>query len=113
MFTPALELCSRLAPNGECLIWDGTLDPDGYGRIRFNKRHYLIHRFMFQLAYHPIPNEMVIDHQCRHRACINPWHLQAVTPLENTRRRTPFRIVTSRPDSSESVEKKFRGWHRN
>lgn len=34
----------------------------------------------------PIPDGLVIDHLCRNPQCVNPMHLEPVTPEENTRR---------------------------
>jgi hypothetical protein len=34
----------------------------------------------------PIPDGLVIDHLCRVHNCVNPEHLEPVTPAENTRR---------------------------
>ncbi len=33
-----------------------------------------------------VPDGLHLDHLCNDRACINPWHLEPVTPSENRRR---------------------------
>jgi hypothetical protein len=33
-----------------------------------------------------IPEGLVLDHLCKTRCCVNPWHLEPVTLLENIRR---------------------------
>jgi hypothetical protein len=46
------------------------------------------HRVSYEAFVGPIPNGREIDHLCRVRACINPLHLEAVTPQVNVRRGT-------------------------
>ena len=41
------------------------------------------HRVAFEWARGRIPSGLCLDHLCRQRNCVNPWHLRAVTTREN------------------------------
>lgn len=43
----------------------------------------LVHCYVWERLVGPIPDGMVIDHQCRNRACCNIDHLRVVTPKQN------------------------------
>lgn len=69
-----------------CWLWTGYTDK-GYGRLSIQDRPGLhAHRVMYQELVGPIPEGMHLDHLCRVRNCVNPDHLEPVTPLENVRR---------------------------
>lgn len=77
-----LGLLSRV--DGDCLVWIGSIDNDGYGRAR--KAGRLAHRVAYETWVGPIPQELTLDHLCRNRRCIWPSHLEAVTKGVNTLR---------------------------
>jgi hypothetical protein len=74
----------RLA-NG-CVVMISGLSSAGYGQVKKNKKPYLVHRYIWEQAYGPIPAGMHIDHLCRNPACHNLEHLELVTARTNTLR---------------------------
>lgn len=74
-----------------CWLWTGSIGNHGYGQIGRGMRHggnLLAHRVAYELLVGPLPTEgdMVIDHLCRVRPCVNPEHMEVVTRGENVRR---------------------------
>ncbi|MGH3029276.1 MAG: HNH endonuclease signature motif containing protein [Gaiellaceae bacterium] len=86
MSRAALVFISKLAPKGECLIWTGSLSSHGYGVLRAEGRTQRAHRFAYELAYGEIPKGLHIHHQCENPPCVNPEHLEAVSPRVNWER---------------------------
>ena len=75
----------------DCWVWDGAMSGE-YGKL-FIKRDATgrtiteyAHRFSWRLENGPIPRGMEIDHLCDNGCCVNPNHLECVTPDENKRR---------------------------
>lgn len=80
---PIPEYRSDLGP---CWIWGGYVDPrTGYGQFG-GKGTKLPHRIAYQYSVGPIGKGLHLDHLCRVRICVNPGHLEPVTPQENIRR---------------------------
>ena len=63
---------------------------DGYANIWWNGVTRSAHRVAYELAIGPIPPGLVIDHLlsrgCVLHHCVNPAHLEAVTPTVNNAR---------------------------
>jgi Helix-turn-helix. len=76
-----------------CWIFQGAKTSRGYGSIRIDGASRSTHVVMYELHIGTIPDGMEIDHRCRVRACCNPAHLEAVTPLVNWERgESPSRL---------------------
>lgn len=83
---PRLEKFSIPEPNTGCHLWLGALSTDGYAQLWAKGRQRSAHILAYELARGLIPQGFQIDHLCRMRCCVNPAHLEAVTPQTNSLR---------------------------
>lgn len=79
------DFFKRFVKTDSCWVWQGKLSL-GYGDFCMDGRCQKAHRWAYEFAKGPIPKGMHIDHLCRNRACVNPDHLEVVTPQANTLR---------------------------
>jgi hypothetical protein len=80
---------ARVDKSGSCWLWTAAKNTNGYGVLRIdchsNNRGRLVfaHRLSYELTKGAIPDGLHLDHLCRTRNCVNPAHLEAVTPRIN------------------------------
>jgi len=80
------RLWSRVEQFAECWEFTGANNGTGYGVISVNGRMVVAHRVAYEEMITEVPAGLMIDHLCRNRRCVNPWHLEPVTNRENARR---------------------------
>jgi hypothetical protein len=99
--TPQEEFAARIVvlPNG-CWKWIGHVTEKGYARSKLGgDRPLRVHKWRWEQDHGPVPQGLELDHLCHtndlgcpggntcpHRRCVNPDHLEPVTPSENARR---------------------------
>lgn len=84
--TPCWIAVKKPQPNGYVVLpwYDGT----GPSTTRIGA-----HRLAYMRAKGAIPRGFHIDHLCRVTNCVNPDHLEAVTPGENVRRTRQVKLT--------------------
>lgn len=74
-----------------CWISTYRANPNGY-HVLSQKPHgenssiYLAHRAAYTFHNGPILGQLVVDHMCHNRGCVNPEHLRTLPRHENARR---------------------------
>ena len=80
------SILDRIDASGDCWLWTGLLHRKGYGVVKIESKALKVHNVIWTMLVGEIPEGMVLDHLCRVRHCVNPDHLEPVTPHENWKR---------------------------
>jgi hypothetical protein len=69
---------------GNCILWTGARNEDGYGVMRIDGKNQLVHRLTFAAAQGlELKKGAVIMHSCDNPLCINPTHLSFGSHIAN------------------------------
>lgn len=71
-----------------CWEWTSANRICGYGRFSGTREqgNFLAHRVSVHLLIGEIPEGAALDHLCRNKLCVNPDHIEIVTPVINSLR---------------------------
>jgi len=77
----------RVDPTTGCWVRQRYLGVEGYALKRRDGKKIPAHRYYYEMYRGSIPAGLMMDHLCRNRVCVNPYHLEPVTAKENAARR--------------------------
>lgn len=78
------RLCRRrLITREGCWIWQGHLNPKGYGKITIDGKTERVNRIAWLVFNGSIPDGLYVLHTCDSPACFNPDHLFLGDNLDN------------------------------
>lgn len=94
--TPEELFWRRVDKSGDCWIWQGGKDKDGYGKFQITmsrfgipvgwptpQRHIRAHHFAWELEHGTTSFGELIMHSCDTPACVNVAHMSIGTPKLN------------------------------
>jgi hypothetical protein len=93
-----------------CWIWLGQHTEKGYGIVHMNGRMQRAHRVVYEQIVGPIPDNMLLDHTCFNKACVNPHHLRPVSTKENGEHRRGAQVNSSSGVRGVSWHKATQKW---
>ena len=97
----------HLDKSGDCWIWTGFTNHNGYGMISdvSRKSMPLAHRVAWELQHGPVPGDLYVLHSCDNPPCCNPAHLHLGTQTDNMRECLTRGRFASTPGESHSSAK--------
>lgn len=76
----------KVDPETQCWIWQHPLVPDtGYGQIWEDNQAEQAHHTYYKKRYGRLPEGVHLHHLCERRSCVNPDHLQPLSPQKHRR----------------------------
>ena len=82
-----------------CWNWQGKIQKNGYAGH--------VHRRYFVRFKGKIPEGNQIDHLCKNKICVNPEHLEAVSPTENVHRAISTKLTQEDIQKIRELQFKF------
>lgn len=77
--------------SGMCWLWQGPHSGNGrggdYARMNVDGQTVAVHRVTWTNLFGYLPGKRQLDHKCKRRRCVNPWHTDNVTHKQNQRRK--------------------------
>lgn len=80
-----LLLNVTLGNEGNCVLWQKSVNGGGYGQIQRQRKKPSVHRLSYEMFNGAIPNGQIVRHKCDNPRCVNPYHLELGTTSDNMR----------------------------
>lgn len=81
--TPEEKFAEYTAWQGNCLVWTGAKNSNGYGLIHLGSRIQVTHRYSWERENRTIPEGYELNHTCWNRSCVLVSHLELATRSQN------------------------------
>ena len=78
------RIWSKVQVTDGCWEWLGSHQAGGYAQCGIGSQRAgtrsmgVVHRAVYQMVVGPIPSGLSLDHLCRNRGCVNPFHLEPI-----------------------------------
>lgn len=100
-----VEKCAVYDLEGNCWNYYGRWTSRGYASAFIDGHSRLLHRYFYEQVIGDIPDGMTLDHLCQTKHCVNPFHMEPVTPGENLRRfhSPPYKLRDLDREAAEAI----------
>ena len=100
---------SKVNKTDTCWLWMAGGNGSGYGKFYVHKgKRVYAHRYSYEIHKGEIPKGYEVDHLCKVVSCVNPDHLEAVTPHMNSVRGRGMSKKSGLPPGVSTKRDKFR-----
>lgn len=84
----------------ECWTWQLYKTREGYGTCVDGGKRRKAHRVYYERKFGPIPEGLVVHHTCHNASCVNPEHMELMTPSEHSHHHNVLQRLLASPSQS-------------
>lgn len=73
----------KVKRSGNCWVWIGSVNGDGYGQVKRNGKAFMVHRLAWEFRHGKLPKGIKVLHSCDNPPCVTDSHLFLGTAQDN------------------------------